>query len=719
MSLLLLLNNREARPSATLPFTSALPAGFTFVGGATATYRDSDGKWQKSATNTPRFDHEADGTPLGIIREEAATNKLTVAKINPADTTNLSATGTAFTLEIVTDAVALAAAGLEELNTGNVYHFKADTGTCVLSFEPAVGNLNPHSYAIMMRVAGGLVTFKTAGNEATINVSNAGYEIVKLENVTPNSTARKLQISCAQGREAWFIMPQMVEKAYVGTFIVNETAEAVSRTAEQLYATPLTALPYLNTERGTIILDADFFNVNNNPATNPFLIASTDQNFTDTIGMETIASATRRKTTARYYVDGASATQENTGDIGSITRANVRYPFATSWIDGVRTSAASGASVYKTDSVISTQTGLDRIYLGGRSSSSHINGHIRNVKFFKQYLTPAQMGKYMVLDGERVVPVFGQSLATGLFSAQSGSTNEGEMSLMTLADTYWDDTVNWFANAGTAGTSLLYIEGTSTDGSWWYNLATGAIGTPFQRAIDIVRGCSNGTFEAFAFVNGQSDAGSVSKQNFMDGMVAVRNILAGYARNTLLKSIIVPIGSNTDELLGYQVIAEAQQELCSTYPTLFYKAPEIFDLALSDDVHPTAASNTTIGTRLGRKLYSVLGETVTGGVNGAAGVSAVRSGTTVVFTATHDGGTDFTGTEGFRYFNGADYNATENTIVSTTKTDVDEFTIELTDASAGTLYFALGSVDYVTKANLIKDNSAQALPLQRGKWTVT
>jgi hypothetical protein len=109
-------------------------------------------------------------------------------------------------------------------------------------------------------------------------------------------------------------------------------------------------------------------------------------------------------------------------------------------------------------------------------------------------------------------------------------------------------------------------------------------------------------------------------------------------------------------------------------------------------------------------------------VDGPAISGVSRIGTAVTVTIAHDGGTDFTPTSsiaGFHYYNGSDYTASENVITGAARTSATTITLTLTSSSAGTLYYGRGSLSTDTIANLVKDNSTQALPLQFSKWTVT
>ena len=169
---------------------------------------------------------------------------------------------------------------------------------------------------------------------------------------------------------------------------------------------------------------------------------------------------------------------------------------------------------------------------------------------------------------------------------------------------------------------------------------------------------------------------------------------------------------------GIQWIIDVQNELVNEHPWIHF-GWERYDLALNaDGVHYDDAEYAIQGQRAGRRVAALKGFTVAGGTEGPRLVSCTRAGTTLTINIEHDGGTDFTpttGIEGFYYRNAADSGNVALSAVN--RTDATTITATLASAEAGTLYYMYNN-ETVNLANLLKDNGANTLPLQRNKVSV-
>lgn len=709
-----------ARPgkSVSVSLLSSLPSWLTYTRADTvATYRNSSGKWVQGATDTPRFDHDASGTPLGLLMEESRSNKNTNYNVNPSATTNLATSGDAAgVLSVVSDTSALATANLDALCTnGNV--FKADNSggstNFVVTLGGTVGNTNPHSYSIFARATGGTATFQLLGGSKSATISGSSYTQYVVENDTPDITSRQLRLVVGAGRVCYFILNGLQEGKFYTTPIVIQGASA-TRAADKLVDTSITTRNFYSAAQGAVV--ADFvLKDNTNQSQQHFLMLAEGTGLTNC--MSAFMWGTRSKWLTRTYVDSSS---QSSSDLGSVDKAGVRFPFGITWRNGAEVTVMGGAGVYGTITPSDTIDGIDRFHVGGRNSTEQMTGYVRSLKFYNHYRSIAKMGADMVLSGEYVVICSGQSNMKGAFASQTGSTNGGEKAGIAILDGVWNSTRNWLADGSTTGTSVLYYSGVSTSDSWWYNASTQAIGTPFQRWLNIASACKSGTFKAIIDTSGESDAGQCTKQQFKDGQIAKFTIMRNLIGNVPV--ILVPIGRNTSsDLGGYQTIREAQQELASENPSWIFLAPERFDLALTDTIHLTDAGYQTMMQRACRKLLSALGETVSGPVNGSTISGASRSGTSVTVTLSHPSGiTDFTpttGIEGFKFFD----NTSEISIAAAVRTNATTITLTLNSTpSSGTetLYYGHNSLNAVTPANLVKGNDANTLPLRAAKITL-
>jgi len=169
---------------------------------------------------------------------------------------------------------------------------------------------------------------------------------------------------------------------------------------------------------------------------------------------------------------------------------------------------------------------------------------------------------------------------------------------------------------------------------------------------------------------------------------------------------------------GIQKVVNAQNELIEENSWIHF-GWERFDLARNaDGVHYDDAEYTTLGTRAAKRIAALEGHSVSGGTEGPKLVSASRSGTALTINIEHDGGTDFTPTSGIEGFYYEDSGGSEIALSSVARSDATTITATLASGVAGTLYYMYDN-DSVTLANLVKDNGANTLPLQRGKVTVS
>lgn len=172
--------------------------------------------------------------------------------------------------------------------------------------------------------------------------------------------------------------------------------------------------------------------------------------------------------------------------------------------------------------------------------------------------------------------------------------------------------------------------------------------------------------------------------------------------------------SFTNPNAGIQDIVEIQHELIDELDYVHFGWNR-FDLQVyTDGVHYYDASYATMGNRASNRVQEYLGYLVTGGSYGPKMVSATRSSTTVTVTLEHDGGTDFTPTTGIEGFYFTDDDVEIN-ITAAVRASATTITLTLASTPTGTekLYYMYNNTS-VNIANLVKDNSANSLPLHRG-----
>lgn len=194
---------------------------------------DANGVYRSYGTNTPAFTWQSGIRRL--VLENTATNKVTCRKHNPTDTSNLSKSGdAAATLTVVDDVAALAAAGLSQLCTnGKVYCLDNTAGTvaAIVSSQGAVSNTNLHQYTAFIRGGTGAIGNNLTSVGRTTFAASATYRQLQASYASSDTTSR-WSVTANAGQVVYFILPRLVEGAFVGSIIPGDTLAAVTRVAD-------------------------------------------------------------------------------------------------------------------------------------------------------------------------------------------------------------------------------------------------------------------------------------------------------------------------------------------------------------------------------------------------------------------------------------------------------------------------------------------------------
>lgn len=707
--------------------TPTVPTGWTYTRGDNllSTRRDNTGIMRLMASNTAPFDYDVNGVGLGLKIEVTRTNVCTNQNMVPTDTTGVTKGGDiASVLSCIDDTANLTTAKLHLVGNAKVLELDNTLGitAATATISGQTGSTSACSMSAYVYCVSGSGSLGLDDAVGIVNFSaNATYTLTKSENFTPAATTKQMMITAAAGAKVRFILNQLEVGVHAST-VIKVAGASATRGSPTFGDLSILTRSYFNFPQGAIIVDFDFDDITN--ASLGRLVGLTDgtNGIVNCMNLYKLAATTRRKVIPQFDI---ASSNMYTPDVGSYDAKNQRWSCAMTWVDGQQANVATGGGWFVNFPISSgglfAASGINRIYFGCRASVEQINGHVKKITFYKSFRTPQQLGKDMVNTGDRGVLFCGQSNATNLFSSQSGSNNSGEIALKAVTDAIWATSRNFFINSATAGTTAKRYAG-SVDSDYWLDTATGEMGLPFRRWKTMARGCSNATYKAIVDVAGESDAGQCTVQEFVDVQIAKFNIMRALVGS--IPVIQVPIGRNTGGA-AYQTIREAQWLLAGAQnPGYIYNAPERFDLALADGLHITdgATGTTLLGDRIARKMHKVLGDVVSGGVDGPTITNATRIATAVTVTIAQDNGTDFTPTSsisGFHYYNGPDDGSTENVITAAVRTNATTITLTLTSSSAGTLYYGHGALNTDTAANLVKDNSAQALPLRSNKLTVT
>lgn len=691
--------------------TETLSSEWTYTGNSgVGTYRDSSGTLIQSTNNSPRFDHDTAGAPLGLLLEETRTTKQTGANFNPVDTTAFTVVSGTGAITLVDKSTELAAAGLDGICTnGDVYCLASTGGNSYrVHINGSVGNTNAHSMGMYIAYSDtfyhGTVKFE-GGSQILMQDSTAGFgdfRYISIENETPSATSREIEFNIQNGKEVYVILFNLQEGAFMTSLIANTGGGTATRNRDAISDLSAASRDYFNDAEGTIIANASFLE-DENMTEGYVFSASNGTGFTNTIALRNLG--TRSKMVGRFY---GGSTQELNIDLGGMSK-NRRLPMAASWKNGGSVRGIIGAGRYTEEVLANDITGMDRIYLGGRAFVQDFNGHLQDITFYPTELTVAQAGAQMIKTGNRTIIAGGQSNMAGYESQQNDGTNGGQRALLDTYDSFKISTENFIANGATNGSKLIK-DGLNDD--WWYDPATTSFGPSYDYWANVAAACANSTSDAIIWDQGESDVGE-SKADYKAALKIVFDQMRTVVGN--IPVVIVPMGGRTDsQQTGYQIIREAQQELAAENAYI-HLAPEKFDNELElSGTHLTDDGYISNAPRVIRKVMSVAGETVAGGVDGPIITGHTRSGATVTVTISHDGGTDFTPTSdinGFVFFD----DATEINISSAVRTNATTITLTLASLPTGveTIYYGYGALfgDDLTK--LVRDNDSNgALPLR-------
>lgn len=273
-------------------------------------------------------------------------------------------------------------------------------------------------------------------------------------------------------------------------------------------------------------------------------------------------------------------------------------------------------------------------------------------------------------------------------------------------------------NGATGGSAIFK---TSDPTNFWLDEDTGAYGTALQTCLAAMNRFG-GKIDFIIWDQGEADVGTIGTggktiAQYKTQLLNVFSILRSKAPNA--KILICPLGkriTSGSNSIGYQAIRELQVSICSEFPNFLILGSVRFDLPNVDAPHLTNAGYTTLMQRDGFAIRGAMGLDT---ANYPEIISATRSGTSVTVTIRHSKGTDFTPTtaiEGFRY---VDNSNNVINITAAVRTNATTITLTLASGVAGTLYYAYGDMLSINQANLVKDNSANTMPLRSYVQVVT
>jgi hypothetical protein len=709
-------------------FTSETPSEFTFTrSSANALYRDSNGDWQIAGTNVARYDHDSSGTPLGFLHEGARTNKNKITdanyNIDASDASGLVTSGSG-TVTAVDYSTEIAAAGLDNILTnGNVYQLTSTSGTFNVKFNGTFGNTNAHSWGAWVAYGGSGFngTMKFTGDSEQILMQQgqdgntvagdfADLRYVTQSNRTPTATTRNLEINVSSGNTVYVILMDTQEGGFMSSIIANSGGGTATRARDLMEDQSLQTRNYWGGTESSITALVKPMADENLDGTMYVFQASNGTGTADNAGMEMLDS--RSKFFPRLR---GNSVAHITTDVDSGYSTTRYWPVGVSF-SPTKALAISGIAAYEEADISSNEIeDIDRLIIGSRSFTNDLFGHVKNVTVVNKYRNVSQL-LGLALDSSETYFTYssgGQSNMVGYFNVTGGNTNGGEKVFLTELDAiYGTSTENFVINGGTNGSAAIKANAGGGD-DWWYDPDTGDFGDAYTRwATSTQAALDNGvSVNAILWDQGEADVAS-SEADYEAALTAIYVQMRTVASVPI---IIVPIGARSDsQQTGYNTIRAAQKDVATTLAYV-HLAPEKFDNTLeASGPHLTDAGYANNAPRVIRKAADVLGESITGGVDGATITNAVRSTTTITVTIAQDGGTDFTPTSaisGFHFFD----DAVEINITAAVRTNATTITLTLASTPTGveTLYYGYASLFTDTIANLVVDNDSNGiLPLR-------
>lgn len=701
---------RGLAPMAPFPhskcfyLTRRLPPEISFTRASAASYMNESGQLVSAAAHTPRFDHDAHGNRLGLFIEGAITNKSTNYNANPTATTGFTTSGDAAgVLSVVDDSAALAAAGLDQICTsGKVY--KADnaagSGSFTVTFPGNVGNTNKHSVSLYVRSEGTGQVCRLYLGQDMLAINEGPWTRHRLENQTPDGTTRKITLLVDAHETVYFILNQLEENTFASSVIVTQGASA-SRSADRPYIDNIDQYPWFNEAQG--YMACRYFLPQLNPA-DSYVAVIHNGGSGDTVGLRLDASAHDLQAFVR--ASGAAIFSLSNDDIhlpGTMNGGGI------TWKDDESLIISGG--LIATGSYASAPTGLNRLDLGSRNGGTGpLYGHIQMIDIGTDYLDACALGAKAHKKNDVIVACGGQSLMTGHFNSQEGSSEAGKQRHRSVIGRALPERLCVLANGSTGGSGACKT--THSTNYWWDN-ATQASGPALD---DFYTAMEDAGMKptALLWAQGEEDSHHMGvATSRADYKGALQSIFAAMReRWGDIPVFIQRIGrrnggyTNTG---GVQAVREVQQEMIDENAWC-HAASEVYDLGLYDQVHLDDAGYISAAGRNALSILPVF-DSAQSTQSGPRIISVGRIGTTITVTLSHDGGSDFTPAswiEGFVFMDGVSP-ITINTAIRTDATTI-TLTLDSTPLSGNeTLYYGYDDMAGITPANLIRDNDATAI----------
>lgn len=678
----------------------------------TASYIDSNGVWQQASANTPRIHHDSAGNPLGLLAERQRVNKINFKNLNPSTTGGISVISGDGAASIVADTntATIDGASLDSLDGDVSLQLTGGTAGTTYQLSATTGNTNKHCWRFAVRtdltdgsnhgscriIGGTLIQFSSGVADGTFNE-------VGEENITPNASTRYLQVIVNAGRTIWIKGAQMEEYHQHSSIILTTDSGGDTRN-EDVVEIATSDVPFEESRGGMgIVVNHSGAGVNTED-----YIEARNAGATEVIGVRQVGT--------RGFVEGqyiTSSLDQSTEESHKVL-TNEDYPAFVIWDGDSVTSGGGRGMRFKRETGVTTPSGITTIELGDQFEGIikkfvlYSNGKPSLRDMCSNFVGPNDVG----------VAAIGQSNIEGLSRVTGDYTNGGEIALISGLDNYYTTGTNFLCNMAIGGARLYY--GGAGDNNYWLE-DDDSPGPNLLNAVEAIN--ASGQLIKVCFLNQWESDTSGNEATLKAGYKTLGDYVIN---NTSVTDIVMDAaGRRADyEDSNYNKNRRNYRDIASENAN-YHLAPASITLPLRDETgvsdgpHINDTGQQTKGLWLSRVAADIMGETVTGGIYGPTITGATRSGTTVTVTISHEAGSDFTptsGIEGFRFEDdGVPINITAAVRVSATTIDL---TLASTPTGVETLYYGYGTLYGVNPANLVVDNSTEAMPLQTYEGTL-
>lgn len=309
----------------------------------------------------------------------------------------------------------------------------------------------------------------------------------------------------------------------------------------------------------------------------------------------------------------------------------------------------------------------------------------------------------------------GQSNASRMFTNFSGA---GDTAFKAALAPYFPvvNTING-ANGGVA-----IHKNADTGSGYFWDYDAGTPGPNLTSALTAVdnAGIKRRDVDVVVIVHGEKDSealhsGAITSAECKSAFLSYISYLRAQLANPLI--LMVPIGGNktSSEFTGYGLMRKIIWEIWNTYPHI-NETPGFWDLPYDDNLHPNQAGYEAFAGRTARRILALLNKIPVAGTLGprVSGVTFSPTADRVYVTITHDGGTDYTLTERRGKLVTRNGTGIAPTAISKTNSTSFELNPNTNLQSGDTITFSWiwGTLQGYTNANVLRDNTANTMPLR-------